>query len=183
MNRATILDVIDTPAYAAWRASFGFDEAAMKEGTTRSEAATFSPPPTPEQRPDADRRHGHGTSIPEPGRTTPAAAAAAQETRLPVHLHDLIARLVTTETAGAWTLQQSSRQNDWVRLRIQSGDRGVVDLEMGRAEGPDVAAYRILDGVAFRYLDTGYVMSKSDLRHLDSVARTLRSAAVPLTEQ
>ena len=54
---------------------------------------------------------------------------------------------------------------------------------MGRADGPDVAAYRILDGVAFRYLDTGYVMSKSDLRHLDAVARTLRSAAVPLTEQ
>ena len=63
-----------------------------EEGTTRRAAATFSLP-NAGQRPDADRRHGHGIK-PGPAGRAPAAAAAAGSCALPVHLHDLSARLV-----------------------------------------------------------------------------------------
>jgi hypothetical protein len=90
----------------------------------------------------------------------------------------LIAETIAQETSGAWKLTGASREADWVRLRIQSGQED-LDVEFGPTHGAHVEAFLVLDGVAFKYLKSSDSMSQPDLRRLDAVARKLRKVVRP----
>jgi hypothetical protein len=173
VKRATIIDLVDTPAYAEFRTKAGLDKELADRTTTRSMRVERSLPqgvaPREERRPVADV---------EPPQGAPADSAqppSGEEGRepLPESIHSRIAATIARETAGVWTLKTSSREGDRLRLQIQFG-QGDLDIEFGPTHGANVEAFLILDGVAFKYFKSSDTMSRSDLHRLDAVARKLR---------
>jgi len=176
VKRATIIDLIDTPAYAEFRTRAGLDKELADRTTTRSAKSESGSPGSHTD----DRKERKGVDVgarpfAQPmsddgvgGRPFGAAAS------LPDGLHGLIAETIVRETSGAWTLASASREADWVQLHIQCGEDN-LDVEFGPTHGMHVEAFLVLDGVAFKYLKSSDAMSQSDLRRLDAVARKLRN--------
>jgi hypothetical protein len=173
VKRATIIDLIDTPAYAEFRTRAGLDREVVDRTTTRGVKVEGSSPPS-----------GPGNNGSSPSVEAPHSAAERDESRhdvdrarngLPPRTHDAIAAAIGRETSQAWTLKASCREADWVQLRIQTSPGSTLDLEVGPAGDPHLQAFLTLDGVAFRYAKSDDAMSQHDLRRLEAVARKLRS--------
>ena len=181
VKRATIIDLIDTPAYAEFRTRAGLDKELPDRTTTRStKVESASPEPGP-----ADPGAGEAGEVGARPLAQPESAdgvvgqPSSEPVTLPEPVVGLIAETIARETSGAWKLAGTSCEADRVQLRIQCGEED-LDVEFGPTHGARVAAFLVLDGVAFKYLKSSDAMSQSDLRRLDAVVRKLRSL-VPLT--
>jgi hypothetical protein len=172
VKRATIIDLIDTPAYAEFRTRAGLDKEVVDRTTTRGVKIESSSPSEP-------GNDGVSPRVPVPHsaaeRDGPQQEVDPARNELPPRTHDSIAAAIARETSQAWTLQSSCREEDWVQLRIQTSAGSVLDLEVGPAADAQLQAFLTLDGVAFRYVKSDDAMSQHDLRRLEAVARKLRS--------
>ena len=173
VKRATIIDLVDTPAYAEFRTRAGLDKELADRTTTRSMKAENGSCGSPTD----DRKEHKGIDVAAQPSAQPASAdsggPSSEAVTLPEPMHNLIAEAIARETLGAWTLAGASREADWVQLRIRCGDQE-LDVEFGPTRGAHVEAFLVLDGVAFKYLKSSDAMSQSDLRRLDAVVRKLR---------
>jgi hypothetical protein len=180
VKRATIIDLVDTPAYAEFRTRAGLDKELADRTTTRSvKDESGSPDLGGGNRNAGEASEGGAPPFAQPvspNRVVGQPSSAAVTLPEPVHL--LIAETIAQETSGAWKLTGASREADWVRLRIQSGQED-LDVEFGPTHGAHVEAFLVLDGVAFKYLKSSDSMSQPDLRRLDAVARKLRKVVRP----
>jgi hypothetical protein len=180
VKRATIIDLVDAPAYAEFRTRAGLDKALAARTTTRSvKDERGSPDPGGGNRNAGKAGEGRAQPFAQPVSTNrvvgqPSSAAVT----LPEPVHLLIAETIAQETSGAWKLTGASREADWVRLRIHIGQED-LDVEFGPTHGAHVEAFLVLDGVAFKYLKSSEAMSQPDLRRLDAVARKLRKIVRP----
>lgn len=178
VKRATIIDLIDTPAYAEFRTRAGLDKDLADRTTTRSMRPGSSAQETAGQRDASTGGRGKAPSVGDERQSPPSpnhvsSPGATEEESLPEQVRDLIAATIARETAGAWVLKSSSREGERIQLRIHCGQED-LDVEFGPVRGACVEAFLILDGVAFKYMKSSDAMSQSDLRHLQRVARQLR---------
>lgn len=168
VKRATIIDLIDTPAYAEFRARAGLDKELADRTTTRSMKADSGAP-------EACAGEIGARPFTQPVPTGDLVAQPSRESvQLPERIQGLIAEAIARETSGAWKLAGAAREADRVQLRIQCGEED-LDVEFGPTHGAHVEAFLVLDGVAFTYSKSSDAMSQSDLRRLDAVVRRLRS--------
>jgi len=111
-----------------------------------------------------------------PAVTAPAPAdTAAEQAAVAPALRDLLARAIGEATTGEWTLVSAAGHPDHLLLRVEVTGRQMRDIDV-RVARADRKAFRVVDGIAFSYLDNGTPLSKIDQRHFDAAARDLRRA-------
>jgi hypothetical protein len=114
---------------------------------------------------------GNAFAVKPPSAPQPEPAAA-RDMQLPSGVSNVLALAIRHASSGAWKLERASRDAERLLLRIRSGLETDITVEVRAAKGAG-PAFRVVDGVAFSYVDHGSTMSELDLRHLDTVAHQL----------
>jgi len=124
------------------------------------------------------------TSTPPPAEAaspTSTPSEAAQAIPVARDIHELMARAIVDATGGGWTLVSAARLAGRLLLRVKVSTHEERAIEV-RAARPNAAAFRVVEGMAFSYLDNGTPLSTLDQRHLNAAAHGLRQTAALLVK-